>query len=249
VAPNVHLSTLSIADLRRLLDLARAREQSGLAAQIQAELDARRSQPLPAGRPMQLPEEEPLPVAAPRSRGAAAAVGVAALALIAGGLAWGWTNLPHDAGPPQPLPPLRAAAPAPAPIEAPRADAALMTPPPAPEAPVAPEPARAAASAGAPATATARVAAGPANPCYALPTAAERLTCGYPSLAAQERRVQAAYRHALDASQDPIDIGRRQADWRGSVANVADRAQLSAAFEQRIQALQTEADEETSPPF
>jgi hypothetical protein len=246
VAPNVHLSTLGISELRRLLEVARAREQNGLAEQILAELDARR-RPAPGDSHAMRPSGGSTPDAAraPRGRGVGATLAAGALALIAGGLAWGWTGLPLELQ--------RAPAPAPArpavPPAAPEPErlAVALSQPAQPETP---PPQVETAPTGAPvAVAASHQPAAPGNPCYALSTAAERLVCGYPSLAIQQQRLEAAYRRALDASQDPIEIGREHAAWRATIAKVSDRAQLSAAFEQRIQALEAERERESSPPF
>jgi hypothetical protein len=243
VAPNVHLSTLGISELRRLLEVARAREQNGLAEQILAELDARRRRAPGDSHAIHPPgRSAPDAARAPRGRGVGATLAAGALALIAGGFAWGWTGLLPELQR-APAPP-RLAVPSVAP-EPERLAVALSQP----AEPETPPPQVETARAGAPAAAAERQPAARGNPCYALSTAAERLVCGYPSLAIQQQRLEAAYRRALDASQDPIEIGREHAAWRATIAKLSDRAQLSAAFEQRIQALEAEREQESSPPF
>jgi hypothetical protein len=75
-----------------------------------------------------------------------------------------------------------------------------------------------------------------ADPCRGKPTA-DRLVCAYPALAAQHRRMRAAYDHALAAGADPLAIDRAQAEWREARAATGDRARLYALYERRIREL------------
>jgi uncharacterized protein len=86
------------------------------------------------------------------------------------------------------------------------------------------------------------------NPCYGLATAAERLVCGYPTLAAQDRQLRAAYDRALSAGADRRDLDRGQALWRDASQNVSDRQALSERYSRRIRELEAAATPPPPPP-
>lgn len=225
----IELGALSAPELRRLLELARARGQTSLAQQLTAELDSRTA----AWRPpsvaaVQARAPDPAPVGRPRR--ARNALPAAAAGLAAAGLAWGLTipiapeqlaQARTDAGP------VRLAL-AHAPDINAIADGA------APEPVQAPEPA--------PPAPAAQARARPVhNPCYDEPTAAERLVCGFPALAERHRRMLDAYQAARGAGADPLALDGAQAAWRARSANVSDRHLLADLYEERIRELRADA--------
>jgi len=244
----IELAALSAQELKRLLDMARARNQGALAEQLLAELEARpvrledwTPQPMSYAP---LPEYEPAEIlAAPRRSGAMAATAAIA-AFVSAAVTWGISMPPAS----------RDRAPQAAEQPAPRAAVVLASlpasPPPGfgePQPP--PEP-----TATEPAPAPARVARAAAlartraNPCYDLTTAAERLVCGYPTLAAQDRQLRAAYDRALSAGADRRDLDRAQALWREASQNTSDRQALSERYSRRIRELEAAATPPPPPP-
>lgn len=214
----IDLTALNSVELRRLLERARDRGQEGLVRQVEAELAAR------SGRPRTQPAPQPAPTSAPppvRKRGPAMAV--AGLAAFTGAaLAWGLTlGLSRPAPPPQPVSLARAE-------PASRIAVALTTTehpeevaaPEAPDAPTHAKPAR--------------------NPCYDLPTNQERLLCGYPSLAIQDRRMRTALDRARANGSDVKAIEDAQAAWQAGSVNVADRMVLGQRYARRIAELETD---------
>lgn len=227
----IELSALSAQELRRLLEVARARGQEGLVQQLTAELNGRTAAWRPpsvvsvqtAGRP-------PQPAEARRaSRRPIAAAGVG---LAAAGLAWGLTV---------PLAPeqlARAQVEPPPPL---RLTVALSPETPLLEAP-SPEPTRATEASDGAALEIARTEPRPVrNPCYDEPTAAERLICGFPALAERHRRMLQAYDSARAAGADPLALDGAQAAWRARSANVSDRHLLADLYEERIRELRADA--------
>lgn len=247
----IELSALSVQELRRLLEVARARGQGPFVEQLEAELRARPTRaedwapaPMAYAQPLAFePEEAP---GRPRRNTAMAATAVLA-AFVSAAVTWGLSvpvsPRPDAARPPAPQPPPRAAVVL--------ASLAPVNPPVGfTEVPAAPAPE--AVSPGPPAkTRTAR--AQPArrareNPCLDLPTAAERLVCGYPSLAAQDRQLRTAYDRALSAGVDRRELDRAQAVWRDGSETVADRQQLADRYTRRIRELESAAVRPPPPP-
>lgn len=230
----IELAALSAQELKRLLDMARARNQGALAAQLLAELEA---------RPMRAEDWSPRPMGyapptaldpgapAPPRRGGMAATAVIA-AFVSAAVTWGISVPPF----PREAPP---APPAPAP---PRAAVVLASLAPVTQA------GDLAERAATPEGQLARAAPQPrsrGNPCYDLPTAAERLLCGFPALAAQDRQLRAAYDRALAAGADRRDLDRAQALWRETTQDVSDRQLLAERYSRRIRELEAAA---TPPP-
>ena len=238
----IELSALSAQELKRLLDMARARNQSALAEQLLSEL---------ATRPATAEDWSPIPMTytprderevaapAPPARRNGAMMATAALAaFVSAAVTWGIS--------------------VPAPTRQPVLDAAQ--PPPrtavvlasmAPVGPVAEasaEPPRAAPAQARLASASVASVRDRGNPCYDLPTAAERLVCGYPTLAAQDRQLRAAYERALAAGADRRDLDRSQAQWRVASADVADRTVLGERYARRIRELEVVASAAPPPP-
>jgi hypothetical protein len=215
----VDLSTLGLADLQRLLDVARARGQPGLAERLTAEIDARR-------RGRVTPPPAPAPARRKRRAGAAIAV-LAASAAIGAGLAWGLGAPRRLARAPDPAPRamvvqttlLRAPPPAVAPAAAPAAED--VAPPPAPA---------------------------PHNACLDRPTPGQRLLCGYPSLALQDHRLAEAYERALQAAPDPIALATDQTTWRSARDAISDRETMSAFYAARIAELEAAAEPREPTP-
>lgn len=211
-------------DLHRLLGLARTRGQVALAERLTAELEARRNGPA-ARRPTTQPARPA------RRRGPATAV-LAVSAMLGAGLAWGislpgfFTQAPHPVASRAMV--LRAST---APVPAP--------PPPA-ETPTAQEPPVA--------ESVAVASADKPNPCLDLPTPGQRLLCGYPSLAIQDRQLTAIYERALKAAPDPLGLAREQAAWRRARDGVWDREQLNAMYQARIAELEAAAGAPAPPP-
>lgn len=234
----IQFSALSLPELKRLLELARTRGQEGLARQLEAEVAIRlgrttRGQPLPISpTPHRAQRQAPPPPPARRARGPA--IAVAGLAAFVGAtVAWG-VSLET----PQPPPPRSVALVASRP--APRVNVALTTTTLPEESPIQPvrEPAAPPLEAdrAEPSTPARR-----ANPCLDLPTAHERLVCGYPSLAIQDRRMKAALERARAASQDPDALDSAQAAWQGAIRNVSDRQVVGERYAKRIAELDAEA--------
>lgn len=231
----IQLETLSVVEVRRLLEIARGRGQDGLVRQLEGELVARlgrgpgQSPPMPAAA-----SAEPIRPATPsRQRRRGPAIAVAGLAAFTGAaLAWGLSLTPPDAARPQAVA-MTTAGPSPRiavaltttelpeeasgePAEAPDAPAPVIEPP--------REPARSRAE----------------NPCLDLATAHERLVCGYPSLAIQDRRMKAALDRARANGSDVKAIEDAQAEWQTRSANVQDRLALADRYAQRIAELESE---------
>ncbi|MFZ5718383.1 MAG: hypothetical protein ACOY5Y_02835 [Pseudomonadota bacterium] len=224
---------MSAPELRRLLDLARARGQTSLAQQLTAELESRTAAwrpPSVAAVQARLPEPAPLE----RPRRARNPLPAAAAGLAAAGLAWGLTipiapeqlaQARTDAGPVR----LALAIAPDVTANEDRASAASAEVPPTVEAPPPPPPA-------------AQTRPRPAhNPCYDEPTAAERLVCGFPALAERHRRMLDAYETARGAGADPLALDGAQAAWRARSANVSDRHLLADLYEERIRELRADA--------
>jgi hypothetical protein len=250
----IELAALSAQELKRLLDMARARNQGALAEQLVAELEARPHRvedwsPLPmsyAPPPAYEPVETHL---TPRRSGAMAATAAIA-AFVSAAVTWGISVPPAS----------RDAAQATAAPPAPRAAVVLASldpasPPPGFGEPSPPEAAAAESATGEPERVPVRMAARattPAksrtNPCYGLTTAAERLVCGYPGLAAQDRQLRAAYDRALSAGADRRDLDRGQALWRQASQNVSDRQALAERYARRIRELEVAATPPPPPP-
>jgi len=246
----IELSALSAQELKRLLELARAREQTAFAEQLLAELDARptraaewRQTVLPFGFAGEVePEQEPA-----RSRRVGVMAATAALAaFVSAAVTWG---LSMPATPrQQPSAVVRAE-------PTPRAAVVLASLAPVGSRRPVSDPPSAAAEAEPIAArppvrlAKARPAArARANRCYDLATPAERLVCGYPALAAQDRQLRAAYDRALAAGADRRDLDRDQAVWRGESAQVADHRVLTERYTRRIRELDTATVRPPPPP-
>ncbi len=234
----IQLAALSMPELRRLLEAARARGQDGLVRQLEAELAARPGR-MSGARPLQaaMPVRPSPPPARPVRRRSGMAVAVASLAAVIGGvLAWGLTldtpvqvrpqavALNNTSGPPPRI--AVALTTAALPEEAPTQ---LM------EEPAAPSPPLAQTASAAPAAKRSR------NPCLDLPTAHQRLVCGYPSLAIEDRRLKAALERAKAGSRDPYAIESSQAAWMSASANIQDRLELADRYARRIADLEAQA--------
>jgi uncharacterized protein YecT (DUF1311 family) len=86
----------------------------------------------------------------------------------------------------------------------------------------------------------ARAAQRPQEPCRA-PTVADRLVCSEPALAAQDRRMRAAYARALAAGADRLEIDRGQARWHGARDRTTEPGQLAQLYARRIADLEAAA--------
>ena len=233
----VDMSTLSRAELQRLLASARSRNQPGLETRVLEELEARASG---APRPMAIPAA-PAPAFAARParpartgprRSTVAGLSIAASAVVV--LGWGLSvNLPQ-------LDLFRSPAAAPiAPPQPPRATVALVSlseTPTEAEVHAAPQPPLPAV---APLTATPRTTA--SNPCYEKPTPAERLLCGYPSIALRDRALKDAYDRALAAGADPVVLATAQAAWRARSARIQEWQPLARSYDEQIRELEAAA--------
>jgi hypothetical protein len=268
--PGINLFSLSVPELRRLLNVARDRGDPTLVEQLTAELEARgapsatRPQaPAPAEdeaseRMMwrEAPMPPPFDIEAPAPRRSAP---FGALALAAGGLAsiaffWG---LRGEA--PTRAPVLQTAQAQP--VEAARAMTALsapVTPVPvaAPQPPA--EPLRTVTPPQAKAAAPIRVAkAEPAavgrnnQPCANPPTAADRLVCGDLGLTALHYEMREAYVRALNAHADPEVVDEGQTEWRRARDKATDADQLARLYDQRIRELNEAASDARAgdPPY
>ncbi|HEY0646529.1 hypothetical protein [Phenylobacterium sp.] len=245
----IELSELSAQELKRLLDSARARGQTALAEQLVAELEMRPGRavdwnPIPAGYGAQMafepsfePADEPH---RPRRSGVMVATAVLA-AFVSAGVTWGLSvpMTPHAAKEPiEPAPRAAVMLTSVAPVR-PQSDLPAPAPvvdhvdvdgdEPVARLPRAPLPMARAA----PAKASAR-----AKRCHDLPTPAQRLTCGYPVLAAQDRQLRAAYDKALASGADRRELDRAQAVWRGESENIADRNALAERYQRRIREIE-----------
>lgn len=232
----IQLTALSAPEVKRLLELARARGQEGLARQLEAELAARpgrtAGQPLPMSPvPRPAPRHAAAPPPVRRRRGPA--VMVAGLAAVIGAAAaWGLNINPTPSARPQAVA-LTTAGPAPRIAVALTTSAALPE-----ESPDQPErePAAPALMAESPPEPARRH----DNPCLDLPTAHERLVCGYPSLAIQDRRMKAALDQARANGADPRALEDSQAAWEAGSANVQERQALADRYARRIAELESQ---------
>lgn len=227
----IQLSALSVPEVKRLLELARARGQEALARELEAELATRfgrtTDQLLPMA-PEPAPRRSSTPPPTRRRRGVA--VAVAGLAAFTGAaLAWGYNLNPPQPAPAQPVV-LAAAEPAP------RIAVALTTTA-LPEEALSPleEPAAPSLVARLP-----REAVPGHNPCLDLATAHQRLVCGYPSLAIQDRRMKAALDQARADGSDPRALEDAQAAWQAGSTNVQDRLVLAERYARRIAELESQ---------
>ena len=240
----VNLSTLGQQDLRRLLTVARARGQTALAAQVLAEMEARTSQPggwRAASATISYAQYEP--PGAPRAteasprRGRGAIAATALIGFVVAGLAWGLS--PHDGASPDQAT-LASAKPTP------RVAAALAEIEQAPRVePVVEAPATSAAPDG-PSTSPIRTAS--RNPCYDEPTPADRLICGYPAVAARDRRLRQIYAQAIVAGGDPRGLENEQASWKAQTDRISEWKDLAEAYDRRIAALQSAVNGAESAP-
>ncbi|WP_296595468.1 hypothetical protein [Phenylobacterium sp.] len=237
----IQLAALSVPELRRLLEAARARGQDSLVRQLEVELAARPGRtagptlpmsvmPRHAGRPDR--RSTPRRRASAPNRGPAIAIAGLA-AFIGAALAWGLSLAPLQAPAPRPQPVSLAAGEAPT-----RVAVALTTrlPEEDPDQPVEEPAAPALDDVAAPPRLAA--AAAQHNPCYDLPTARERLVCGYPSLAIQERRMKAALERARAGGADPAALEQAQAEWMQASANISDRHALADRYARRVSELE-----------
>jgi hypothetical protein len=231
----IQFSALSVPELKRLLGLARARGQEGLARRLEAELTVRLGRGV-AGQPLPMsvtpPIQERAPSSARRTRGPAIAVAGLA-AFIGATVAWG---VSLEAPQPPRSQPSAVVDPSPAP----RINVALTSTTLPEEAPT--QPMREPAAPPIEVEPTERATqARHDNPCLDLPTAHARLICGYPSLANQDRRMKAALERARAVSDDPDALDSAQAAWQGAITNVSDRQVVGERYAQRIAELDAEA--------
>jgi uncharacterized protein YecT (DUF1311 family) len=86
--------------------------------------------------------------------------------------------------------------------------------------------------------------------CATARPGAEQAVCSDPTLAAADRRLARAYRHALAAGVDPESLRREQSDWLAIREDAARRSPtaLSRVYAQRINELEDMA-VETPPPY
>ena len=210
----IDIKALNLAELRRLLDVARAREQHTLVEQLTAELLER---PLrSAQRGVAPPWSVGRAAAPPRRIRLRLAVALTACAggVLAGALIWGLS------APPKPVPSMTPVANA-----APRVAIATA------------EPLPAAVDSQAAADVPPARNQPTANPCYDLPTPADRLVCGYPSLGRREQGLRSAYQAAIAAGSDPQALEAEQAAWRAGRDAISDRLALTDLYDQRIREL------------
>lgn len=229
---HVDLSTLSRAELRRLLESARARGQTSLEQQVLAHLNAPQQPPARAIAPDVVYAPTPRAPAGrrpPIAAGLAVATG-GALALLLG---WGLSVQPIAPKTPEAPASRVAMARVTLASTAETASAEPMPPTGAIQPPPAADPPQRLAS-----NDTSRAALLRANPCYGKPTPAERLTCGFPTLAAQERQVRLAYERALASGGDPVALTVAQTEWRNRSAQIWDRTELAQAFADRLSQLE-----------
>lgn len=225
----IELSALSAQELKRLLEVARARGQDTLVQQLTAELEGRTA----AWRPPSLVAVQAryaVPPPADMARRDRRPVAAALIGLTAAGLAWGLT-IPVA---PEQLAQARTDAAPPV-----RLSVALTPELPAQPTEVLAEPGPVSET---PPVQVARVDPRPTgHRCYDEPTAAERLVCGFPALAERHRRMLGAYEAARAAGADPLVLDGAQAAWRARSANVSDRHLLADLYEQRIRELRADA--------
>jgi len=234
----IQLATLSVPELRRLLGVARERGQETLVRQLEEELAGRQGrfagQTLPS--PMAaVPARDQTAAPRPRmrrSRAPAIAVGGGA-AFVGAALAWGLTLTPPQDARPRPQSVALAAG------ETPTRVAVALTevrlPEEAPDQPIS-EPA--APGPDDPPPAASPSASSGHNPCYDLPTARERLVCGYPSLAIEDRRMKAALARARANDTDPAAVDDEQAEWLAASAEISDRLVLAQRYARRTAELE-----------
>jgi hypothetical protein len=246
----IELSALSPQELKRLLDQARARNQSALAEQLMAELDARPSRAADLHEPLAMnwaPTHddsdflESNPATAPRRRNGVMAVTAVIAAVVSAAVTWGISVPPERSGEPAGVTPPRAAV-----ILA--SIAPVSAPEPGPTRTVS-EPVRVAlASPDRPAAAAPRT---KANPCFDLPTAAERLVCGYPSLANRDREMRRALDRARATGGDLRALEAEQAQFERTNENVADWRILAEQYDRRTRELDERIAEaaRSEPPF
>jgi hypothetical protein len=230
----IQLTALSAPEVKRLLELARARGQEGLARQLEAELASRPGRTAGPPLPMSaVPRSAPRRSAPPPIRRRGPALLVAGLAAFIGGaVAWGLSLNPPQTPRPQAV--TLAAAETP-----PRIAVALTTTALPEESPDQPfrEPSAPGLVAELPRE---PVRAGGHNPCLDLPTAHERLVCGYPSLAIQDRRMRAALDQARADGADPRALEDAQAAWQAGSSNVQDRLVLAERYARRIAEIESQ---------
>lgn len=221
----VQLASLSMPELRRLLQAARARGQAELAHQLEAELSGRAgfaSAPVSMAPATYATHQEASPLPAARSRRSVIAIAGLALSLGAA-LAWGISlkiaqpSKPQPVASSSPVPPQRVAVALTVAADAETTQAASDR-------------------------ATPKVGAPTRNPCYDLPTAQERLVCGYPRLASQDRRMKAVLERARAATRgrDRDAIDEEQDAWQRVSAHVSDRHVLGERYARRIADLEIE---------
>ncbi|MDZ4370866.1 MAG: hypothetical protein U1C74_05520 [Phenylobacterium sp.] len=230
----IELSALSAQELKRLLDQARARSQSTLEQQLLAELEARpsnaeawRSPPRPMSwTPTYDDFLEAEPATAPPRRGGVMAVTATIAALVSAAVTWGISVPPERPEPlktdvgPHGVVLLASVAPVgPRQIMPASVDTASQPPP------------------------VKRLAATSRagernNPCYNLATAAERLVCGYPSLADRDRQMRRALDRARATGGDLRALEAEQAGFRSASEDVSDRRVLADLYDRRIRELE-----------
>jgi hypothetical protein len=278
MTPAIDLATLSVADLRRLLDRAEARGQVALAEQIRLTLAARAQGDLTArprrARDDNTPEPSPAPdLPGPEAepdddawvlsisterrkarrarRRTVSRLVVGAAGLAAAAVAWALSGIapPWRPKPPAPAPrAMQAYVAAPPPV--------LNLPPPAAE-PTPQLPPRLAPADIQPATPEPPAAPAEklaprqqvaANPCSQLPTPAERMVCASPGLRAQRRQLQEAYVRALNSRADPQALDAGQAAFRLALARAEDPERLAELYDRRIRDLNAAAAEARLQP-
>lgn len=254
---NIELTSLRPQELQRLLEVARARHQVEFEAELLAELTRRSGGGEVHAQPQIRRADAPRP--AKRRRGPAALAAMAATVLVAGGIGWGVapevlsafsqpsrptaappqrTLLAYEPPQPQQAAPAASIAEA-ANLTAKAADDETPTASPPPQRlamALTATPSRAAAT-----PSPSAAAHKPANPCLSLPTPGERLVCGYPSLAIQDRQLQQAYDRAVSAGADPREIESAKAQWRQARDRVWDREQLADLYAQRLREVEGNA--------
>lgn len=215
----VELSALSNPELHRLLAAARSRDQSSLAVELESEINMR------AGSAARAYPAE-------RSRARAwPMAGLAAAGMLATFMGWTLTH-PNAAPAPQAPTSLQLAV-----RDAPEPVSIALRPL------IADRPARPATEAAAPSSTGDQPATAPRpNPCLDEPTPADRLVCGYPSLAAKHRRLREAYLQALAAGASPDELDAGQAEWSDTRGPIADRKRLAEAYSIRIRELEAATD-------
>lgn len=238
----IELSALSATELRRLLEAARARGQNTLIRQLEAELATRPGrapgQTLPMAvtpRPIAATPGPRPPARSARRGGRGPTIAVAGLAAFIGAaVAWGLSPQPARAPTLQPQ-----AASLTVESPQPRVAVALTTrlPEEDPDQPVEEPAAPAIEDRVAPAVPKALPGH---NPCYDLPTARERLVCGYPSLAIQDRRMTAALKRAAERGDGAVALERAQSEWLRGSANISDRKVLAERYAQRVAELEAQ---------